>query len=101
MLDTFPAKVEASIDHVCDELKLTPFVRTKCVEMSKKSTATQDEKILDADGVACAIVSIVHEDARRNGRVTRHLPNKMIGKVLGMDGVTVVHNIHLFNSRRH
>ncbi|MEO9294600.1 MAG: hypothetical protein ABI347_03260 [Nitrososphaera sp.] len=101
MLDTFLTKVEGRINYACDELKLTPFVRTKCIEMSKKKATEQDEKILDANGVACAIVSIVHEDARRNGRVSKHLPNKMIGKALGMDSGTVVHNIHLFNSGKH
>lgn len=101
MLETFLTKVEARINYACDELKLTPFVRTRCIETSKKKAIEQDGKILDANGVACAIVSIVHEDARRNGRVSQHLPNKMIGKALGMDSGTVVHNIHLFNSRKH
>jgi hypothetical protein len=100
MSDSFLAKVEASIDRMCNELKLTPFVRAKCIEMSKKRAMPQDENSLDADGIACAIVSIEHEEARRNGRVSRHLPNKMIGKVLGMDSGSVVHNIHLFNSRK-
>lgn len=95
MLDTFLTKVEARINYSYDELKLTPLVRTKCMEMSKKKKASeQEEKILDANGVASAIVSIVHEDARRNGRVSQHLPNKMIGKALGMESGTAVHNIH-------
>ena len=104
MSDNFLAKVDASIDRMCNELKLTPFVRAKCIEMSNKRTMTQLESInsnsLDPDGTASAIVSIVHEEARRNGRVPRHLPNKIIGKIVGMDSGTVVHNIHLFNSRK-
>jgi hypothetical protein len=103
MSNTFQVKVEASINHICDELKLTSFVRTKCIEMSNRATTmTQAENNkLEADALASAIVSIVHEEARRNGRVAQHLPNKMIGKALGMDSGTVVHNIHLFNSRKH
>lgn len=104
MSDNFLVKVEASIDRMCNELKLTPFVRAKCIEMSNKRAMIQTQNTnstsLDADGVASAIVSIVHEEARRNGRVPRHLPNKVIGNVLGMDSGTVVHNIHLYNSRK-
>lgn len=99
MSNTFPVKVEASINHICNELKLTSFIRTKCMEMSNKETHEENKQ--DADGFACAIVSIVHEEARRNGRVAQHLPNKAIGKTLGMDSGTVVHNVHMFNSRKH
>jgi hypothetical protein len=64
--------------------------------MSKEENNKQD-----SDALACAIVSIVHEEARRSGRVSQHLPNKMIGNSLGIDSGTIVHSIHLFNSGKH
>jgi hypothetical protein len=96
------SKVEASIDRICTELKLTSFVRAKCIEMSRKMAQNEEEaNSLGADAAASAIVSIAHEEARRNGRVSRHLPNRMIGKVVGMDSGSVTHSVHLFNSRKH
>jgi len=53
-----------------------------------------------ANAIACAIVSIVHEDAKRKGRVTRHLPDRMIGNVFGVSGVSVVYNKRLVNAVR-
>ena len=104
MSDNFRAKAYASIGRMCNELKLTPFVRGKCIQMSNKRAMTRAENIssdsLDPYGTASPIVSIVHEEARRNGSVPRHLPNKIIGKVVGMDSGTIVHNIHLFSSRK-
>lgn len=97
------SKVEASIDRICTELKLTSFVRDKCIEMSRKMAQNGGEgaNSLGADAAASAIVSIAHEEARRNGRVSRHLPNRMIGKAVGMDSGSVTHSVHLFNSRKH
>lgn len=98
------SKVEASIDRICTELKLTSFVRDRCIEMSRKMAQNEGEggaNSLGADAAASAIVSIAHEEARRNGRVQRHLPNRIIGKAVGMDGGSVTHSVHLFNSRKH
>ena len=102
MSNTFQAKVEAGINNICNELKLTPFVRSRCMEVSNRAMMAEDgNNKQDSNALACAIVSIVHEEARRNGRVTQHLPNKMIGNSLGINSGTIVHSIHQFNSRKH
>lgn len=93
-------KVDAGINHICDELKLTSFVRAKCIEMSGEVKPKQDAGVTGpvANAIACAIVSIVHGEAKRNGRVGRHLPDRIIGRVFGMNSVAVVYNKRLINS---
>jgi hypothetical protein len=99
---SFEAKVDESINHICDKLKLTAFVRAKCIEMCTKVKPKESAKISDqtANAVACAIVSIVHEDAKRNGRVDRHLPDRIIGKLFGLTSTGVVYNKRLINRIR-
>lgn len=99
---SFAAMVGAGINHICDELTLTPFVRTQCIEMSNEVKPGTSVSISQpvANAIACAIVSIVHRDAQTKGRVTRHLPDRMIGNVFGMTGISVVRNRHLINSVR-
>jgi hypothetical protein len=99
---SFAGMVGAGINQICNELTLTPFVRTQCIEMSNEVKPGTNVSITQptANAIACAIVSIVHRDAQMKGRVARHLPDKMIGNVFGMTGVSVVHNRHLINSVR-
>lgn len=95
------AKVDASINQICDALKLAPFVRSRCLEVSgevKPKEADIDQPV--ANAVACAIVSIVHEEARRKGRADKHLPDRVIGGVFGISGKSVVYNRHLVNGIR-
>ena len=99
---TFEVKVDASINHICDELDLTSFVREKCIQMCIKVKPKENANVSEpaANAVACAIVSIVHEDAKRNGRVGRHLPDRMIGKIYGLNSIAVVYNKRLINTIR-
>jgi hypothetical protein len=98
-MSSFSVKVEASINHLCNELKLSPLVRTKCIEMSNEVKPKQEIDVSDpvANSVACAIISIVHEDAWRKHRVPQHLPDRMIGQVYGMNSAAVVYNKHLLS----
>ena len=95
-------KVDASINQICDSLKLTTFVRTECIKVSNDVTPKEDTGMGQpiANAIACAIVSIVHEDAKRKGRVAQHLPDKAIGNIFGLSGVSVVYNKRLVNSVR-
>jgi hypothetical protein len=52
------------------------------------------------NAVACSIVSVVHEEAYLQGRVSRHLPDKMMGNVFGMDSADITRSKHMMNSRR-
>jgi hypothetical protein len=97
---SFSVQVDASINHICNELKLISFVRAKCIEMSGKIKPKQGVNITKpiANAIACAVVSIVHEESKRRGRVARHLPDRIIGKVFGLNSIAVVYNKHLINS---
>lgn len=96
----FSVQVDASINQICDELGLISFVRAKCIEMCSKIKPKQGVNITKpiANAIACAVVSIVHEESKRKGRVGRHLPDRIIGKVFGLNSVTVVYNKRLVNS---
>jgi hypothetical protein len=97
---SFSGQVDASINQICDELGLISFVRAKCIELSNKIKPERGGNITKpiANAIACAVVSIVHEESKRKGRVGRHLPDRIIGKVFGLNGVAVVHNKRLVNS---
>jgi hypothetical protein len=97
---SFSLQVDAGINHICDELGLISFVRAKCIEMSGRIKPKQGGNITKPIGnaIACAIVSIVHEESKRKGRVGKHLPDRIIGKVFGLNSVAVVYNKRLINS---
>ena len=92
--------VNESINHLCDQLKLVAFVRARCIEVCTKIIPKQAASITKpiANSIACAIVSIVHENSRRSGRVEQHLPDRIIGGVFGLDAVSVVYNRRLVNT---
>ncbi|MEM2141207.1 MAG: hypothetical protein QXJ74_04170 [Nitrososphaera sp.] len=95
-------KVNEGINELCDKLKLTSFVRERCLEMSGKLEREGGAGLTGSttNAVACSIVSVVHEEAHRRGRVPMHLPDKMIGKVFGLDGGDIARGKHIMNSRR-
>ena len=98
----FEVKVDEGINHICDKLKLTSLVRAKCIELCTKVKPKEsaDVSAPAANAVACAIVSIVHDEAKRNGRVSHHLPDRIIGKIFGLTSVAVVYNKRLVNTIR-
>lgn len=98
--ESFPVLVNASINRISDELGLIAFVRARCIEVSGKLAQKQLAKITQptANAIACAIVSIVNDESRRKGRVGNHLPDRIIGKVFRLNGVSVVYNKRLINS---
>lgn len=95
----YEVRVTSAIDHICNELKLTAFVRAKCIELCSRVKPKENAKVSDpaAKAIACAIVSIVHEEAMRHGRVDRHLPDRIVGKIFGLTSIGVVYNKRLIN----
>lgn len=98
--ESFLVMVDASIHRICDDLDLIAYVRKNCIELSSKIAPKEVQSITKpiANAIASAIVSIVNEESRRKGRVDRHLPDRIIGKVFGLSGVSVVYNKRLINS---
>ncbi len=92
-----------SIDHICSELKLAQLVRLRSFELSnylkpESSDGIQSdipESVINA--VACAVVSMAHEEALRTHRVSRHLPDRIIGKIFGLSSSAVVRNKQLIS----
>lgn len=99
--NTTLSKVNEGINELCDKLKLTPFVREKCLEMSDKLQKDGGAGLTGSPtkAVACSIVSIVHEEARQLGSVTTDLPDRMIGKVFDMDSADITRSKHIMTSR--
>lgn len=97
---SFSVLVDASINHICDVVGLTSFVRARCIEMSGKITPKQVVNVTKpiANAIACGVVSIVHEESKRKGRVSQHLPDRIIGRVFGFNSVAVVYNKRQLNS---
>ena len=95
------SEVNHAINELCDKLKLTPFVREKCLEMSSKLEKKGGAGLTGSPikAVACSIVSIVHEEARGNGRVSMHLSDKIIGEVFGLDTADIIRSKHIMHSR--
>jgi hypothetical protein len=99
------AKVRASIDHICSELELDQIVKSGCIELSRyleplhSGDNTPDEIPESlANAVACALVSLAHEEAWRMHRVPKHLPDRIIGKLYGLSSAAVVYNRRLISS---
>jgi len=97
-------KILASIDRICVELKLSELVQSRSLELLNSLKPAGDDKkpeqIPDsvANAVACALVSLAHEEAWRMHRVPRHLPDRFIGRTYGLSSSAVVYNKHLIHS---
>ena len=100
----FDARIQASIDHICSELKLAQLVRLRSFELSNYLKPEGGDGIQNdipesvIDAVACAVVSMAHEEALRMHRVSRHLPDRIIGRLYGLSSSAVVRNKQLINS---
>jgi hypothetical protein len=100
----FDTRIQASVDHICSELKLAQLVRLRSFELSKDlKPETSDgihsdipESVINA--VACALVSMAHEEALRMHRVSRHLPDRIIGRLYGLSSSAVVRNKQLISA---
>jgi hypothetical protein len=103
-LTGFDARIQANIDHICSELKLAQLVRLRSVELSnylKPESGDGNQNDIPesvTDAVACAVVSMAHEEALRMHRVSRHLPDRIIGRLYGLSSSAVVRNKQLINS---
>ena len=97
-------KIEASIDNICLKLRLDENVKKYCIELSQYLQPIQGGKgqheIPDAlaNAVACALVSLAHEELWRKNRIPKHLPDKIIGGLYGLRSAAVVYNKRLINS---
>ncbi len=100
----FDTRIQASIDHICSELKLAQPVRLRSFELSNYLKPESGDGIQNdipesvINAVACALVSMAHEEALRMHRVSRHLPDRFIGRLYGLSSSAVVRNKQLISS---
>lgn len=100
----FDTRIQASVDHICSELKLGQLIRLRSFDLSNYlKPETSDgvhsnvpESVINA--VACAVVSMAHEEALRMHRVSRHLPDRIIGRLYGLSSSSVVRNKQLISA---
>ena len=98
-------KIEVSIDYICSELKLDQSIKFGCIELARMlgliaggDSGTHDIPDSVANALACSLVSLAHQELWRSRRVTRHLPDRVIGKLYGLSSSAVVYNKRLINS---
>ena len=97
-------KIEASIDNICSKLRLDENVKKHCINLSQYLQPIQGGKgqyeIPDAlaNAVACALVSLAHEELWRKNMIPKHLPDKIIGGLYGLRSAAVVYNKRLVSS---
>ncbi len=83
--DYVSENVSKDIEKVCDQLRIESSVRKEallmCASMSENDVFA-DQKTSE---VAGGILSIAHEKGLRIGKVSKHLPDRMIASVLEID----------------
>jgi len=84
---------------------LPEFVRQKSIEISELAKPERrengDEIMISeslANAIACAIVSMAHQEALRSHRVSKHLPDRIIGREFELSSVAIVRNKDLIKS---
>ncbi len=88
--DYVPENVNKEIEKACDQLRIELSVKNEallmCDRMSKNKVFTNQK----TSEVAAGILSIAHEKGLRIGRVPKHLPDRMIADVLGIEASKIV-----------
>ena len=96
--DFMPENVSKDIDKVCDQLHIELSVRKEallmCDRMSKDNVFSNQK----TSEVAAGMLSIAHEKGLRIGRVPKHLPDRMIADVLGIDATKIVFTRRITNT---
>jgi len=88
--DYVSENVSKDIEKVCDQLHIALSVRKEALLMCglmSKNEAFAHQKTSE---VAGGMLSIAHEKGLRIGRVPKHLPDRMIANVLGIDATKIV-----------
>ena len=88
--DYVSENVSKDIEKVCDQLHIALSVRKEallmCGLMSKNEVFSNQR----TSEVAGGMLSIAHEKGLRIGRVPKHLPDKMIANILGINATKIV-----------
>ena len=96
--DYVSENVSKDIEKVCDQLRIELSVRKEALSMCEgmsKNEVFADQKTSE---VAGGILSIAHEKGLRIGRVPKHLPDRMIADILGINATKIVFTRRLTNT---
>ena len=96
--DYVSENVSKDIEKVCNQLHIELSVRKEallmCDRMSKDNVFSNQK----TSEVAGGMLSIAHEKGLRIGRVPKHLPDRMIADVLGIDATKIVFTRRITNT---
>ena len=96
--DYVSENVSKDIEKVCNQLHIELSVRKEallmCDRMSKDNVFSNQK----TSEVAAGMLSIAHEKGLRIGRVPKHLPDRMIADVLGIDATKIVFTRRITNT---
>ena len=96
--DYVSENVSKDIEKVCNQLHIELSVRKEallmCDRMSKDNVFSNQK----TSEVAGGMLSIAHEKGLRIGRVPKHLPDRMIADVLGIDATKIVFTKRITNT---
>ena len=96
--DYVPENVSRDIERVCDQLHIELSIRKEALLMCDrmgKNMAFANQKTSE---VAAGILSIAHEKGLRAGRVPKHLPDRMIADVIGINATKIVFTRRIANT---
>lgn len=88
--DYVPENVGKDIEMVCDQLHIEISIRKEALSMCDRMSNDKVFTNQKTAEVAGGMLSIAHEKGLRIGRVTQHLPDKMIAAILGIAATKIV-----------
>jgi hypothetical protein len=88
--DYVSENVSKEIERVCDQLHIAMSVRKEALLMCGLMSKNEAFAHQNTSEVAGGMLSIAHEKGLRIGRVTKHLPDRMIANILGINATKIV-----------
>ena len=96
--DYVAENVSKDIEKVCDQLRIELSVRKEALLMCDRMSKNEVFANQKTSEVAAGMLSIAHEKGLRIGRVPKHLPDKMIADVLGINATKIVFTRRITNT---
>jgi len=96
--DYVSENVSKDIEKVCNQLRIELSVRKEALLMCDRMSKNEAFVNQKTSEVAAGILSIAHEKGLRIGRVPKHLPDRMIADILGINATKIVFTRRIANT---
>ena len=93
-----PENVSKDVEKVCDQLRIELSVRKEALLMCDRMSKNKVFANQKTSEVAGGILSIAHEKGLRIGRVPKHLPDRIMAEVLGLNATKIVFTRRIANT---